>query len=262
MIIHIFSQDYKEPPIYFSTLSTNFLQNRIDRPSGLIQFSQLLFVLDGKGMLYCEGKKYKLERGCAFYLDKTIPHCYENCGELITAWLTFDGSACREIERYIENRHCIFFEKTDVKRYVAMIEQVKREYLGMKREGILSSMVYSTVMSFFDENIILPTDAFDNVLRYIEEHFSENITINQLTALIYQSKSTLCKKFKEKFGCSVFEKIMDIRLLNAEMLLRLKTNEKINVISRECGFSDVGYFCKAYKKRFGITPSQAREISS
>ena len=57
---------------------------------------------------------------------------------------------------------------------------------------------------------------------------------------------------------NIRNKFQDSKLPLADMLLKMNSNEKIGIIAKKCGFDDVGYFCKAYKKRFGTTPSKSR----
>ena len=258
MIVNIFPQDFIEPPIYFTMSSKFHIQETVNRPRGLQDHSLFLLVIDGEGKFYCDGKTWNLRKGSAFYLDSETPHGYEDCGGLKTAWIGFRGCGCEGIRKFLESKPYVFIDKVDSSKYVAHIEEMEREYFGERRQGMLSSLLYSILFSFFEESRKPDTDEMDTVLKYIEEHFNEKITIKSLAELNFHSKSTLCYKFKQKFGCTVFEKLIDVRLLNAEMLLKMNSKEKIGVIAKQCGFDDVGYFCKAYKKKFGVTPSENR----
>lgn len=254
MVVHIFPADFVPLPVYFLTLCTWHCQEDILRPQGLGTMSQLLFVLEGEGTLRCEGGEYPLRRGCAFYIDEKLPHGYSGNGKLITAWIGFRGDGCAALQRYIRGASLLFLENVDVEAYTARLAKMEREYYEGKREGVLSAMLYSLLISFFDEQKKSALTDMDRVLGLMEERYRERLTVSQLAAAAHISKSTFCKRFKEKFGCTAFQKLMDIRLINAEHLLRLKPHEKLRIIARECGFDDVGYFCKAYKQKYGKTP--------
>ena len=258
MIVNIFPQDFIEPPIYFTMLSKYHIQETVNRPRGLQDHSLLLLVIEGEGKFYCDGKTFNLRRGSAFYLDSETPHGYEDRGDLKTAWIGFRGNGCECVRSFLEKQPYVFLDKIDSSRYVAHIEDRESDDFGERRQGILSSLLYSILFSFFEESRKPDVDEMDTVLKYLEEHFNEKITIKRLAELNFHSKSTLCYKFKQKFGCTVFEKLIDVRLLNAELLLKMNSKEKIGVIAKQCGFDDVGYFCKAYKKKFGCTPSENR----
>ena len=245
-------------PLYFMSLSKRHVQENVNRPSGFHNVLQLLFVLDGEGFLECGGTVYPLKRGCAFYHASDVPHRYWSDGSLITAWITCRGSGCKEIIQYIENRSFLFCSNVEIKKYVSMIETLEREYFDKKREGYLSAMTYSLLLSFFEDQSTSTVSDMDRVLHYMEAHYDQKITIEQLAELAHMSKSTFCKKFKQQFGCTAFEKLIDIRLLSASTMLRHDPGFKIGFVAKKCGFEDVSYFCKLYKKKFSVTPSEER----
>ena len=238
-------------PIHFYTVSSHHNQEPVLRLCGL-DVCQILFVLDGDGVLSVGESEYPLSRGVAFYISDGVAHKYSGEG-LCTAWITFRGDGVAGLKGYI-NKDSIVFKSVDVAKYALSIEDIEREYFDKKREGILSSMAYGIVTSFFDEATVAPTSDIDAALSYMEEHFASNITLAKLCSLCCMGHSGFSKKFKERFGVSAFEKLMEIRLINADMMLAHLPTKKVSAIARECGFSDVGYFCKAYKRKFGKTP--------
>ena len=256
--IHIFQQSQHLPPIYFLTSCTRHRQESVYRPNGLEDSAQILFVLDGEGVLTCEGMEYTLKKGTAFYLDSTTPHKYSSVRNLTTAWVTFSGSGCEAIQDYIEGRTFLFAQDIPVKKYITQIEQLEQEYFDKRREGILSSMVYSIIFSFFDSLLHPVRSNMDTVIRFLEENFQKRITIPQLAQLNHSSKSTFCKEFKDTFGCTAFEKLTSIRMVNAKHLLQLHPSEKVSTIAAKCGYEDAGYFCKVYKSTYGISPREER----
>lgn len=245
-------------PLYFMSLSKRHQQENVNRPQGFRNALQLLFVLEGEGFLECEGTVYPLKRGCAFYLENDVPHRYWSDGSLVTAWLTCYGNACADILQYIENRSFIFSPDVEIKKYVSMIEEIEREYFDKKREGYLSAMTYSLLLSFFEDQSTSTVSDMDRVLRYMEAHYDQKITVDQLAECAHMAKSTFCKHFKDRFGCSAFEKLIEIRLLSAATMLRHDPGLKIGFVAKKCGFEDVSYFCRLYKKRFSVTPREER----
>lgn len=260
MILHLFDQEPDLFPLSFVSLSARHPQEPVNRVGGFYDVMQLLFVLDGEGILRCEGKEYRLVEGCAFWLDVDVPHAYEGDGELVTAWITFRGSVLENIRRYIGGRRFVFWERLDLKKYVTRLSEIEREYYDTKREGRMSAMTYSLVFSFLEDRERHTQSPMDGVLRYLEEHFDRRVTVSELAELVHLSKSAFCQKFKAAFGCTAFERLMEIRLYNAEMMLRLNRDDKIGHIAKRCGFEDVGYFCKAYRKKYGMTPTEHRTV--
>ena len=238
-------------PIYFTTISSEHMQEGVSRPEGLFA-PQFLFVLGGNGRLFADGATFELRRGCAFYLDRGVAHSYSG-EKLITAWVTFQGEAVDTVRRQACERPLVIYNGVDTAKYQKMITDMEREYFGKRREGILSAMMYSIAMSFFAEESLAAMSEMDRVVSYMEEHFSDNVTLSELCAICGMGHSSFCEHFKAHFGVTAFEMLTDIRLANADMMLKLYPGEKVYSIARECGFSDVGYFCKTYKKFFSNT---------
>ena len=252
MINRIFQNNIPQMPIYFTTISSEHIQEGVSRPEGLFA-PQFLFVLDGEGRLLAEGNSFDLCRGSAFYLADGVPHSYSG-EKLITAWVTFMGDAAEAIKRQACERPLVIYSGVDTAKYQKMMVDMEREYFGKRREGILSAMMYSIAMSFFAEESLAAMSEMDKVVSYMEEHFSDNITLVELCAVCGMGHSSFSEHFKARYGVTAFEMLTEIRLANADMMLKLYPDEKVYSIARECGFSDVGYFCKVYKKKFGRTP--------
>ena len=258
MILHIFDEAFVPLCVYFSTASSHHRQETVKRPDGIEQSCQLLFVLEGKGLLRIGGEELALKKGCAFFMDAGVPHEYENLGGLITAWITLRGEGLDAARRYIGHRSYLFSRKIDVSAYAEAIRRLEREYYTRKREGVMSRMAYAMAMDFFDECLNTKISDMERVLLYMEEHCREKIRVTDLAELCYCSVSTFCKRFKEEYSCTAFEKLVEIRLLNARTLLVCAPDEAVKNVAVQCGFEDASYFSKAYKKRFGYTPEQER----
>jgi AraC-like DNA-binding protein len=91
------------------------------------------------------------------------------------------------------------------------------------------------------------------VLNYINEHLSERIAVDALCRKAYLSRNVFFKWFKEQFGISPLEYINAARIRQAKDLLNDLRND-IQSVSAQCGFSDVNYFIRVFKKMEGITP--------
>ena len=91
------------------------------------------------------------------------------------------------------------------------------------------------------------------VLHYIHEHLTEKIAVDKLSRRAYMSRNMFFAWFKEQFGITPLEYINKERVKLAKQLLTDKNNSIANV-SLQCGFSDVNYFVRLFKKTEGITP--------
>lgn len=98
-------------------------------------------------------------------------------------------------------------------------------------------------------------DLPQEVKQYIMQNYQNDITIEHLCSYFYCSKATLINKFKEKYGCTVHQFLLEYRLEKSKEYLN---NDKLSIqeIALTIGFTDANYFSKAFKKQYNISPTQ------
>ncbi|TDW97513.1 AraC family transcriptional regulator [Dinghuibacter silviterrae] len=95
------------------------------------------------------------------------------------------------------------------------------------------------------------------VLHYIHEHLTERIPVDTLSRKAYLSRNMFFKWFKEQFGLTPLEYVNRERIRLAKQLLA-ETHGSISDVSFRCGFSDVNYFVRMFRKMEGVTPGAYR----
>ena len=96
------------------------------------------------------------------------------------------------------------------------------------------------------------TDDSSDILRYINRHLADDLSLEKLCQRFYMSKSQLNRNFQKANGSTVWEYITAKRLLLAKEML--KSGGRPTEIYLNCGFNDYVTFYKAYKKYFGTSP--------
>ena len=97
-----------------------------------------------------------------------------------------------------------------------------------------------------------------NVIRYINENYTLDLTLEGICKELYISKYHLCHAFKDVTGATVIQFINKKRLSEAERLLRYSTLN-ITAICHEVGFNNVGYFINLFSKNYQCTPNTFRK---
>lgn len=93
---------------------------------------------------------------------------------------------------------------------------------------------------------------------YLLEHFQEDITLTMLSEVLHYSVSYLARAYKKQKNVSLMNRLTEIRLNHAKLLLR-STSLKLSDIARQSGFYTAKYFNEVFKKNMGCTPNQWRE---
>lgn len=94
---------------------------------------------------------------------------------------------------------------------------------------------------------------------YIENHFTEHITLETMAKLVNLNPIYFSNLFKRELGRSFTEYLTDFRMKKAKEMLR-SSNSTINEIADALGYSDARYFSKVFKKEVGIKPTDYRKI--
>lgn len=97
------------------------------------------------------------------------------------------------------------------------------------------------------------------ILKYVEEHYAEPITIDDMAALTFYSKSHFMKFFKAHMGTGFVKYLNDYRLTIAERLLRT-SDASVLEIAEITGFDNLSYFNRIFKKKYGQSPGKQRRL--
>lgn len=91
--------------------------------------------------------------------------------------------------------------------------------------------------------------AVADTMGYLQRHYMENISLDELAGRVGYSRRHFTRLFREAAGVSVHEYLTRIRLTAAAELPELPLSE----VAARTGFSDASALCRAYRKRFGVT---------
>lgn len=103
-------------------------------------------------------------------------------------------------------------------------------------------------------------ELLDRVLAYIEDHLSERITLADTAKQFFVSESTISQVFRKKLNVSFYHTVTQRRLISAKTLIA--QGMELEQVGRSVGFADYSTFYRAFRKEFGIGPSQFRKLQS
>lgn len=99
------------------------------------------------------------------------------------------------------------------------------------------------------------------ILKYVEDHYQEPISIEDMAKLTYYSKSHFMKFFKTHMGSGFTEYLNTYRLSIAARLLTASSLSVLE-ISSAVGFDNLSYFTRLFKRKFGMPPRLYRTKNS
>ena len=95
------------------------------------------------------------------------------------------------------------------------------------------------------------------MLDYIDEHITEQMTLQDLANVLNITPQHLCRTFKEAFSMRPFEYITRRRIQISKRYLADRSM-KIAAVGQMVGIRDVSYYCYNFKRLEGITPNEFR----
>ncbi len=99
----------------------------------------------------------------------------------------------------------------------------------------------------------------DQMVSYIEDHYSEKISLDQIAENMYLSSFYISKIFKSETGDTPIRHLINIRLEKAKELLESGYDGSIQEIAALVGYDDAYHFSKLFKKHFNMTPTQVKK---
>ncbi len=239
--------------------------------------------IEGTGTVKIAGKSYPLTKNCLVLIDQNI-------------WHQNDLSQADQHERYLlELDPALFDSDSDKLVHVPIalffqqhtgvyqldpntLQQVKQVLLSIYDESLFNENYFEDLVRLRMLEIILLLNRFfenqeltqgkfsaaqkqtiEPVVKYINEHFSEDLSLTHLAEKFYLSKAYLARAFKAGTGQTLHAYLNSCRLKQAQRLLLLYPSYTIEEVAELCGFNSTSYFTKQFRLATELTPSQFRK---
>ncbi|MDQ1913999.1 AraC family transcriptional regulator [Paenibacillus sp. GD4] len=230
------------------------------------------YTLKGEGRLRYGKEHYSVPKGLAFTVAIPSDHEYSYDGarsgegwEFL--WIRFELPGEDWLTQELMKQHGpvveIGAEELPIRLLWALYRDAEAKRLGDRFD--LSLRIYEWLIalqrsllsraSYRTEEI---PKAYRRVTSFIDNHYEQDLSLDQLADIAGLNKYHLCKKFSSYLGVSPMDYVRNRRLERAAELLRT-TALPITDIAGLSGFSNVSYFGKVFRRIIGMSPSTYRE---
>lgn len=214
---------------------------------------EIVLYTQGNGYVEANEKKFIYEAGSIGFMPRDVRHNEINIVPSKNVFIGFlygDDIEMLDCGFYKADKHIssLFFEIAEEMQFQ------KKDFSKMmscKLKQLMLEIIRNTETDKTE-------DDFSYILNYINENLGGDISNEQLSRMSYYSTDRFRHLFKEKTGMSPKHYIMEARLKKAQSLLT-EGEKSITEISELCGFYDLAYFSKMFKKRFDSSPVQFME---
>lgn len=235
-----------------------------------LQSYLFFYVESGAGKLVYQGKAFEIGEGDCVFIDCQLPYSHSTDTNLwMLSWIHFYGNTMQRIyEKYLERGGGPVFRPDDLAPFQQLHKTLysfasSDDYIrDMRINGELNNLLTLLMNeSWHPEERQTPDLKRENInliKQYLDEHYDEKITLDDLTGRFFISKYYLTRVFRKQFGTSISHYLLSIRITKAKQMLRF-TDETVENIGYKCGLGAPHYFSRTFKQVEGISPSEYRE---
>ena len=224
-----------------------------------------LYVKNGSGYAEIKGRKYHLSAGNVILLDCYAPHKYYTTTSWEIVWVHFDGVMARKLYEYATPKSPVV-TPFNLKKLISPLNTLldifenqlsySEAYLSKYLVDLMTEFIVSSVEN---ESAASQNMRIEEAVKYISEHLQEDINLPQLAEKAMLSPFYFSRLFKQKTGFTPYQYLITVRLDYSCYLLRTSTFT-VKEITYRCGFNSESGFCNRFRKTFGMTPKEYREV--
>lgn len=268
------------PKFLFSSIAPRICEDTYHKHD----FIELVIILHGKGHFLIEGKEYPVEEGNVILLNPGTHHrsllasghesapleCYlaftdveyENCfkdtlplfqNHSIITKLPQELKKelfrlCNAIEK--ENKSCETGRYFMLKAYLIQVLCLLERFQKQERIEECSRRAHTR----YEFKSINKKYVVNQITKYMEEHYREKISLDQIAANIYLSSFYISKLFKSETGDTPINYLISLRMNKARQILDENPECSIQSVASAVGYEDAYHFSKLFKKYYGLSP--------
>lgn len=270
MIYPIQSYDFIDAlPLKLYLFGIDYLQPPINRPEG-VPYYQWFYCSKGQGEVVLNRQRFLISPESGFFICSDDPHSYYGISDDWTLQIIgFDGPICSELLKILHMHqsgayhfsNSAFFSK-HLKEILSIFQKISydpsTEYSKACYDFLLDisqNISKSHSVGSAHENSLIQT-----IVTYLEHHYPEPISLNELASIVDLSRDYMCALFKKHTGQTIIQYLLDIRIGHARHFLTLYPEKKALDIGKMCGFESPSYFGKVFKGKVGVSPEKYRRI--
>ena len=243
---------------------------------------EYVYVQSGCAVCFAGEEKLYVSAGNGLLINSRVIHRFEAGGSTIIPNVVFspfllaaeDSLICRKyVFPFLSGGPgCILFDRT-VPWQAECIKMMQEVFSVQENDDRYEMKTVALLLAFWRElighrnpenGLIKTTPVSTNhtrlqvMMQYIQEHYRENISLEDIAASVHIGKSTALEIFHQGIRQSPVSWLIHYRLKQAAALLS-STEKKIAGIAEETGFESSTYFCRKFKSLYGITPKEYRD---
>ena len=232
---------------------------------------ELFYIMSGSGQYTAAGRTYPVQRGSLVICNAGVMHgespywhntMLSYC--CVLRGLSIPGLPHNTLTDAARSPVCFFIDDRETVEYIllALHHQKCQPDVSPAVSHLLANallnLVYAKLRHLSDDADIKHNEEFlQNIATWLDQHYMEPVTLEELGRRFHISPSYLSHIFKTETGFSPMKYLLYRRIGESQRLL-MNSELPVSSISDQLGFNDSSHFCRTFKKYIGLTPSAYR----
>lgn len=224
-----------------------------------IQYHRLYLLTEGSARLSLFDKELELYPGNVYFIPAFSVKESRIEGRMNKYYIHFQSSShFFSLYRYLSDKYSVPSSAETEYLFRTVLENYTHNSISarLRVQGAMS-----LILSDFASDVTAAAPdlvKFDEVLRYVDENYRENIPLSHLASLMNISPMYFSNYFKRTFHISPKQYILNKRLMESQRLL-LESRLSIKEIAYEVGFENENYFSEFFTSKVGISALKFRK---
>ncbi len=254
---------------FFYIQEAGYLKSKTPHLSRRFGLESYLFliVLSGSGTITYDGVPAAAQPNDCFFLDcmKEYSHISSADDPWELLWIHFYGPQAKGYYDYFAEHSSWHFSSSSENELISSLQTILSLHENRTDDtDILAAREITNILTLIStepsRQESLPSAVstkLQKISAYLDDHYTENLSLNLLSENFFISKYYLSREFKKEYGTTIISYILTKRITSAKELLRYG-DSSIEDIAVQCGISDASYFNKVFRKLEGCTASEYR----
>ena len=248
---------------------------------------QLTLILKGEGTRFIGNSVERYKPGDLFFIGKNVPHVFRSDQEYYknTSSLESHSVSIFINDEILGEQFLNLPELTSITRLLELSlfgVSYKQEEKKKTKALILASFKLKSFERFLhildllqrlskieDFQLLSPTpfihpskesdnERINTIFQYLSSHFTSDITLQDIASIANMTTNSFCRYFKKRTG-KPFSHFLNTMRIEYACHLMVSTNDGIGSISMDCGYNNISYFNRQFKKFKKLRPNEYRQ---
>ena len=247
----------------------SYTQPRAGVKSHMHPYYHMFYIAAGVCRFVVGDMTYDIQPGHCLLVPRQTEHAFTNISETLLDFMEIKFSLPQAaLDTQLQRAGVVVSDSTLAG---LLFQQIIKEYSDLASLADESAASYLTALL----NVLTESERYQKehrfrfidassysglsqkIIRYLEKHFAEDVSLDTLAKRLDYNKSYLCIAFKKDTHMTILDCLNTIRIRRAAELI-VYSDHSLLQVAELCGFSSVSHFNRVFQKYVGATPGQCR----